>query len=480
MAKKADEITYESRPGTEKGATMIDQVWLKQHFALGYMGTGAGKTFMSIHAVGKIADHINLVVVTTKQMVKNQYWKKSIDAYNKATNHHLAYTILNYDILTYKKHRQKLINRIKKFQNPGVLILDEAHKIANPTGKRFNVIKKINTMPQIYRTIALTATALRNNLLDACSYLILAGFYKDKSQFYSIHVKKYDYFNNPVVTNKKGQQDLSLLNHPEWIINGLKIITVTIDTKKYMPKTYRYDYVIQYNPKTQAEYNQIRIDYKNGMYPSPQKAIMAQQEFVAQHSQQQQQIMKQIIENPKRPQTPILIFYQYNAELDVLQNFVDNNFPDYDLICINGHDHKKKLIKPKHNNTIFLIQYASGAEGSNAKWSSLSIFFAPSLGRTAYRQSIGRNIRAYQKGTTFQFRFVVKDTINAHKWYDIIDQNQKFTSEFVKEYLADPSIEQQYDHVKTGLHLTQSHYQKQHDSILLNHQDTKSQQTSLL
>lgn len=477
MAEK--KITYEpGRPSTEEGATRIDEVWTHDRFALGYMGTGAGKTFMSIHAVGKIADYVHLIVITNKSQLDANYWQKSIDAYNKATNKHLAYDVYNYDILVRPKHQKEILKMINSLKQPACLILDEADTIANPTSKTFRFVRKIHEMPQIYRTVGLTATAIRNSILDACSYLILAGYYANKSQFYGYHVVKYDYFNNPVIKDKDGHQDLNLLNDPQRIISLLQRITVTVDTSKYMPKTYRYDYVFEYDPDTLQEYKQIKQDYKDGVYESPQKAIKAQIDFVAQHAKQQLAMLKQIIDNPNRPQTPILIFYQYDSELETLQEFIESTYADdFTIKYINGHNTKKEFVKPKETNTIFIIQYQSGGRGNDADWSSLSIFFSPSNGRTAYRQAVGRNIRAFQTGTTFQFRFIVKDTISAHKWFTSVDANQKFTSEFMRKYLADPNADEESHNIKSGMYETDSDYRKEHDSLLLSQ---PAEQQSLL
>lgn len=392
---------------------------------------------MTIHAVGRISKKANILVVTTASQKKANEFQKSIKSYSDYYHCQFDSLVTNYDQLTSKNHKYDAYNWVKNKPNGSVvMILDEAHKAKNPTSKTTKMLMKINRLPATARTIFATATPITNSLLDSMTYLIMAGFYKNKTQFISQHVRFTDKFHQPIVRRKDGKIDLNLLENPEIIIRRLSEITVTIDTEKLLPKRYNYEKQFSFNKTVQKAYRQIRKNWKLGMYDSISEALAEQRHFVAAHSEHRLDYLKKIIDNPKRPQTPILIFYQYNDELAALLNFLKKHEPDYQIRLINGESKPTNpSAKPKSNKTLVLAQYQAAGEGLNTPWSQLTIFFTPAQSGEKYQQARGRNRRAMQKGDVYQFRLVVNKTINEHYWHDLIDNKQRFSKEMQKRMM---------------------------------------------
>lgn len=435
--KVTNSIVYEHRTTTDLGAKKIIKVLLKHPVAVVNVDTGGGKTFMSIRAVGVYDPNSHIVIFTTKKQTDSHNWEDSIDAYNHAVKKsHLTYQVTNYESLWTSKGQHDFLAELKKHKHQNIYIIaDEGHRIKNPTSKTFKNLYKLTKLPNFKKTIILTATPLAESLLDAQSYLILAGYYRNKSDFLRQHVVRYDKYFQPIIKDWSGQIHNEWLLNYQSIIKEFKSIQVYVDTDALKPRQFFKELTFSYNKNTQKAYRKIAKDYRNGVYDSIASANAAQRDFIAQHDTQRRKALSSIINNPNRPKGPVLIFYQYNSELQSLKDYLPHAHPSYHIFEINGK-HKYDVRQTPPEKSLFLCQYQASGEGLNAAWSHCSIFYAPTYSWKNFKQARGRNVRAYQGGTTYQIRFVVKKTINEHYWYDLIDNKKKFTHNLMKQYLT--------------------------------------------
>lgn len=431
-------INYQKRLKTEAGAKKIVYKLMQHPIALLDTGTGGGKTFMAIRTCGAWKPQAHLIIFTTKKSVDSKSWANSIDSYNQNVNKaQLTYDIFNYEALRNKKDEQikYLKSLLTKNINDVFIIADEAHRIKNATSNTFRMVKRFSQLPINRGLICLTATPTSNSLLDYASYLILAGYYTSQTNFYKQHVIHYDDHFQPITKDFQGNIRNDWLKNPQQIINQVNSIQIKIDTSSLLPKTVFKTVEFSYPKETQHQYRQIIKDLKNGVYESKQTALQAQNKFVAEHCQQRIKTVCQIIQAPNRHPGPALIFYNYNADLESLKKYLPQKLPEYQIFEANGqHSLDPDLDYP--DNTLILCQYKAIGEAVNIEWSHLTIFYAPTTSWQDYRQAKGRNIRAYQKGTTFQCRFVVKKTINEHYWYDLLDKKKAFTNQMENYFLS--------------------------------------------
>lgn len=433
---------YQPRQSTEVGARKIDQILHRQKICLLNVGTGGGKTYMSIHAIGKIAmqgnGKANVLVITTSKQKDTQAFQESFKSYNEYYHTQLNAFVTNYDQLTAPLHFRDAYDWVKaKPKHSVVMILDEAHYIKNPTSNRSKMVTYISKLPAVAKIIAATATPVSNSLLDGMTYLILAGYYKNKTRFLKQHVRNFDQYHQPIVKDRSGKVDLNCFEDYNLILRRLNSITVKIDTKHLLPKRIGSDVTFQFDRATQHAYRQIQQNWREGVYNSISQAIAEQRRFVALHAKQRLVYLAKVIKSPKRPQTPIFIFYQYKEDLQVLTAFLQKNFPEYHLRFINGQTKRgiNQSVKPKSDQTIVLAQYQAAGEAINAPWSSLTIFYGPAQSAEKYQQAKGRNRRAMQTGDVYQIRFIVKNTISDHMWHYIIDNKEKFTKELEQKMI---------------------------------------------
>lgn len=421
---------YEPRPLTVYGGKKIDAVLAKHPCCLVYVKAGGGKTFMSIEAAAKAMPNAHLLIFTTKKQKVNRNFEDSIDSYNQVMSTHLTYYVSTYDHLQlHDKFVQIQADLAKQKPNSTIMILDEGHKVKNPTSIRSKNMFKLQRMPQVIRSIFLTATPISNSILDAETYLIAAGMYRNKTQFERQHVIMRDQYHQPIVRDWRGNIDPHLIKNYNQVIQQLESISVIIDTQKLLPKTVRITKKFKFDRTTQKEYRKIRKALINGEIENSQQALKQQRDFVATHSLERLQFVKEKILSPKRPNGTVLIFYQYQTELEVLKQYLIDILPkDYLIKEINGHAKAFDTSKPpKNSHSVFLIQYQAGGEGMNMAYSSFTIFFAPPVSYEKFEQAMGRNVRAFQKGPVYQIRLQVDKTINQHYWEDLIDKKQKFS-----------------------------------------------------
>lgn len=438
-------LQYEHRPATEAGAKAIVAKFLNQpphrQIVLVNVGTGGGKTFMAIRALGAYQPQAAVLVLTTKKQVDSHNWEDSFAAYQKAVNSankpvDLQTYVVNYEAFRRADGYQAFQAWLKtKVGRPLYVIADEAQRIKNPGSKNFKALQKLLKYPYYQGLIGLSATPITESLLDTQSYLILAGYYTSRSDFRRRHVTRLDPYFQPMIKDRQGVIHNEWLRDYKLIIERFKSIQVYIDTDQLKPPVTVREWTFRFDAATQAAYRQIAKDYRNGVYDSIASAIAAQRTFVANHSHQRLQFLYSIIDSPDRPQGPVLIFYQYNDELAVLKQALTTHYPNRSLYEINGQSHYDVRQTPP-DDALFLCQYQAAGEGLNAQWSRCTIFFAPTYSYNNYQQAQGRNVRAYQTGTVYQIRFVVRNTINEHYWYDLIDNKRNFTEQLMADYLT--------------------------------------------
>lgn len=446
--KKEKPIIYHHEQKTDEGAKKIVTKLMQYPITVVNVGTGGGKTFMAIRALAVYQPDAYVLVITTKKQVDSKDWDKSFDSYNKVTNSHIQYNVFNYENIhekDSKKHPIKVeLNTLKMEvlealaahqDQPLYIIADEAHKLKNPSSKNFKYIRIISQLPNFKGIICLTATPISESLVDTQAYLILAGYYRNPTDFKHQHVTRLDQYFKPITRDRANVIHNEWLTNYQLIIKRFKSIQVYVNTKRLLPKTIFKTKTFKFDKKTQKQYRQIRKDYLNGVYDSIAAANAAQRDFIAQHDTQRRKYLSDVINSKGRPSGPVLIFYQYNSERDSLREYLPKAHPDYKIFEING-SHKFNSGQRPPDKSLFLCQYIASGEALNANWSHTSVFYAPTYSWEKFKQARGRNVRAHQQGTTYQVRLIVLKTINQHYWYDLIDNKRAFTTDLMEHYLT--------------------------------------------
>lgn len=432
-------MVFELRPTTEKIRKALWQSYRRNpKMALLTVKTGGGKTYGAIHAFGSIPrlKKATLLVFTTDKVRQSHQWLDSVLDYNKVMHTQLKVICYNYEKIISQSFINVLFRRLNLVADePIILILDEIHRIklaaSGKLSKRTTMILKLAKQKYITTTLGLSATAISNSYLDIAPYLIMAGYYKNKTQFIKENVKSFNRFHQPIVTNQKKQVDPNCFYDPQKLDRQLKSISVYVDTSVYKPEVVNYHALFKLNPSDCHYYNEIQEAYENSEYDYPIQARMDQEKRLAKELfYQKDMYVLGIIDRRNRGKynvkAPILIFYQYTVCCTHLKNLLSGYYPDFDIKEINGHANLSEadLKKPDKNDTIYLIQYEAGGEGLDWQWSNISIFYEAPVRYEKFVQAQGRNVRnRAQMAKVYHFSLEYVNTLDGERWQ--INRNKK-------------------------------------------------------
>lgn len=439
-------MTFTLRPSTlyirEK---LLESYQRNNKIAILTVKTGGGKTYGAIHTFGSIMPNATLLVFTTAKIVKSKQWERSVKDYNQVMHTNLKIICTNYDKLVSQKSINDIYQRLRliHFQQV-VLILDEVHRIKlagnGKISKRSTMILKLAKQPFITTVLGLSATAFSNSYLDVAPYLVMAGYYRNKTEFLRKHIKKYDKYRQPVVTDDMGRITRDAFYFPEIIDAEIKSISVYVDTSQYKPLVHTYHEYFKLNRDERHLYNMIEDAYRNKEYEYPIQARMDQERMLAQAIPTQKDIYLIGLINMQTQGifnhlvTPILIFYQYTSVCIHLRNLLHQNFPNRQIVMINGRAKVSNdvLKKPPVDDAIYLVQYEAGGEGLDWQWSNISIFYESPVRYEKFVQAKGRNVRnKSQMPVVYQFELEFINTLDSERW-DTNRNKKDFTNDISK------------------------------------------------
>lgn len=433
-------MTFTLRPSTIKiQQGLMNSYRRNPNMALLTVKTGGGKTYGAIHTFGSMYKNAVLLVFTTSKVAKSKQWEQSVKDYNQVMGTDLKIICYNYDKLVSQKFLNELFARLKTvLQYPIVLILDEVHRIklasSGKLSKRATILTKIARQDFIKTTLGLSATAFSNSYLDVATYLIIAGYYRSKSEYMHKHVKRFNEYWAPIVTDRFGNISRDAFKNPDQIDREIAQITTYVDTSNYMPQLTGVHQYFELNKEDKHLYNRIAIAYAQGQFEFPMQARMSQEHLLSNRlARQKDEYLLHILHMREKGaferKTPILIFYQYTTCFKHLKGLLHNMYPDYDIKAINGSAHldASDLSKPDNDNSIYLIQYEAGGEGLDWQWSNLSIFYEAPVRYEKFEQAKGRNLRNKSiMPHVYHYYLEYVKTLDGERW-DVNRSKRDFT-----------------------------------------------------
>jgi len=355
-------------------------------------GVGSGKTFTSlVYFQRNFADR-NLVVITTAKKRDTGDWQRDTSKLG----------IRNVEVDSW--------NNLKKYSDisGAFFIFDEQRVVGYGSwAKNFIKISKSN------KWILLSATP-GDTWLNYIPVFIANGWYKNKTAFMERHVE-YDRFAKfPKV--KKFHNTGVLKSYRDRILVPMP----------HQKKTYRMRIreKTSYNKELYSILNKRINPYSNEPIENPSEFTQTARRIVS-TSQDRIDTFRSLVMKINR----VVVFYNYNYELDVILNVLANSGKPYSQW--NGTSHEEI---PEGNSWVYVVQYTAGAEAWECTYANSMIFYSPNYSYKIVEQAEGRIDRMNNRFLLLFYYYLYSDAPIDKAVLESLNNKKKFNeSAWAKE-----------------------------------------------
>lgn len=208
---------------------------------------------------------------------------------------------------------------------------------------------------------------------DYIPVFIANGFYKNKTEFTREHVVYSRFTKYPKIDRYLNTGRLIRLRNS---------ILIDMDFLK-STKAYHINIDVGYD---RIRYHEL---CKTRWNPWEDRPILNASEFcyalrkIVNSDQSRELAVLEIIESHPK----VIIFYNFDYELEILKKIGENLYPAVEMAEWNGHKHQEI---PKSERWIYLVQYTAGCEGWNCIETDTIIFYSQNYSYKVLTQACGR------------------------------------------------------------------------------------------
>ena len=389
-------IDWDATATDSASAHLVEQI-VGQHRSMQLLQqpAGTGKTAVAVKTLAMLHQsnpEQAFVILASRAIIESGGWQSTIAEWNaehpdSPLNPALIDTYDRFtNIITNKQTRDELLAALG--DNP-VIVIDEVHNYKNPTSKRAKALQKIKDKT----VLGLSATPITNNVaLDMCSYLVMAGFYRNKTEYLTKTElndrldQDFDFF----IYDKRGHIDALLWPKYPLVLGQMSTVlfqpdvSVTVDQ---LPQVSSPMQRLDMSDDLAADLRSLDRAYAKRMFDSAADYVLSIQERINTDPHRVKWLMETItaseVEQP-------LVFYWHTAVRDAITQTFDAAGVDYQLIA--GDTDTSEVDKTDVTRPI-LIQYQAGGEGIEFPRSNTSVFFENQGSYARLVQARGRNVR---------------------------------------------------------------------------------------
>lgn len=209
---------------------------------------------------------------------------------------------------------------------------------------------------------------------DYIPVFLANGFYKNKTEFTREHIVYSSYTKFPKVDRYLGIARLERLRDR---------ILVDMDFDRKTVQHHEDIYVSYDIPKYKDTIRNRWNPYKNEPIEQASGLCYVLRRIVNEDISRQTALLDIVADHPR-----VIIFYNFDYELDILKNLVYINDGDcLDIAEWNGHKHQPI---PESDKWVYLVQYTAGAEGWNCIKTDTIIFYSQNYSYKIVQQATGR------------------------------------------------------------------------------------------
>jgi SNF2 family DNA or RNA helicase len=361
------------------------------------MDTGTGKTIMGLTHYKIFYEDLPLTIYAPASKVKEGGWQRAIEKF-KITN--------PVKVISYNKIKDNYLN-----EKNGFVIFDEGHRVKDSTGVWGKTAFSI-TKNYCAGFILLTATPLTNGWIDSINYLKMFGYVRNKTQF----LKAYT-----IVDNSRGYPEIVAWRNTKSLGKFWQNISKRLNKEDAfdLPELVEKEIMFVPSPKY-LKIKTARIDGDN-IYDNMFSWRHGLRANVSTWSKTE--YIKELVEDISGN---IIIFYNYNSELEEIKKVLKNKT----VFECNGYskNYPKEPEWKTTKNSITLANYKSGSEGIEFTYADKIIFFSPPESYTDYYQAIGRVHRLGQGKKVTIYKLNTHETIE-ESIYKSLENKEDFCFE---------------------------------------------------
>lgn len=402
-----------------------------------YYDMGLGKTYVGAEKMHNLGSRINLIVC---QKSKVQDWinhcfnnyddwivydgtkKKCLQRFFDYNGEAKQVIVINYDLI----FRRPELKQLSNF----TLMLDESSLIQNEQAKRSKFILKL----QPKNVILLSGTPTGGKYEKLWSQLHLLNWNISKKMFYDqyidFHWDDSNGFPLMVIDGYKNEERLKRKMRE----HGCRFLKTeeVLDLPQQINQTINIETTKEY--KKFCKNSIIEFDGIELVGDTTLTKMLYQRQLCGQYNQDKLCAFQELLESTE---DRVIVFYNFNAELDELMNLADGvNKP---ISVINGKE-KELECYDEYDNSVTFAQYQAGSFGLNLQKANKVIYFSPPLSSELFEQSKKRIHRINQTKPCFYYYLICKNSVE-EKIYKTLEMRKDYTDKlFEQEYCTKENV----------------------------------------
>lgn len=372
-------MDYKLYPHQEKALTKIKSGSILNG------GVGSGKTLTSLVYYKLNHSDKKLYIITTAKKRDTGDWEEdaekagvTIEAVDSWNN------IKNYSSIT-----------------DAFFIFDEQRVVGYSTwGKTFISICRKN------KWILLTATP-GDTWMEYMTVFIANGFYRNKTEFVDLHVEFDQWVKYPKI--KKYHNVGRLMQLRQSILVPMFFERETTRNRRFIKSKYDKELFESLTSKRWNPFENKPIENASELLQCMRKVVATDEDRIF-NAKFYMDIYDRLI-----------VFYNYNYELDILISIADDLGRDY--WQWNGHTHDEV---PTSDRWLYFVQYTAGAEGWNCISTNTILFYSLNYSYKIMEQAEGRIDRLNTKYKELEYYMLTSDSPIDGAVYKAIKTKEKF------------------------------------------------------
>lgn len=395
-----------------------------------YHDQGLGKTFTGGEKVRQLGAKVNLVICQKSKIddwynhFKTYYdvnpcdltkvEAKKLKDFIEVSKSVPSVYIINYDLAW----RRKELLELTDF----TLMLDESSLIQNETSKRSKFILKLKPK----NVILLSGTPTGGKYETLWSQMHLLGWNISKEMYYSHYIDyHWDDANGFPLRIIDGYKNVDRLKR-KMRVYGCHFLKTEdcIDLPEQIDQTIRVPVIKEY--RIFREDRICTINDTELVGDTTLTKLLYERQLCGQYNLDKLKAFQDLVESTN---DRVIVFYNFNAELEALKGVCESVERSYSLVNGQGRDLYNYENK---SDSITLIQYQAGAMGLNLQKANRMIYFTPPLSSELFEQSKKRVHRIGQSKTCFYYYLTCKGSVE-EKIYSTLAMRKDFTDKLFEE-----------------------------------------------